>query len=54
MLPSVSSTRCKSIESDPIDSRRQSSLAAQDPQEGEMLDLLEQVADTDGWGLVKE
>ncbi|ENO78167.1 antitoxin MazE-like protein [Thauera sp. 63] len=34
--------------------RRQSSLMALDPQEAEVLDWLEQVADTDGWGLVKE
>lgn len=34
--------------------RRQSRLIEQDPQEGEMLDWLEQVADKDGWGVVKE
>jgi len=33
---------------------RQSRLIAQDPQEGDMLDWIEQVADRDGWGVVKE
>lgn len=33
---------------------RQSRLIAQDPQEGDMLDWIEQVADRAGWGVVKE
>ena len=34
--------------------RRQSRLVEQDQHEQEMLDWLRQVADTDGWGVMKE
>ena len=34
--------------------RRQSRLVEQDPNEQEMLDWLQQVADTDGWVVRKE